>query len=185
VIVYTSDHGEAFREHWQLGHTSALYDEEIHVPGWVDAPPGTLTPDEEESLRAAKDEMVFHLDLATTLFDLVGIWDDPAFAPFRARMIGHPLTRRERTLEPMPLTNCTWVWECAFRNWGMMQGPLKLEAREWDNEYHCFNVLEDPDETNNLGEQACWPMPDLARATFHAMPNVTPPGRYQVDWGRK
>jgi hypothetical protein len=100
-------------------------------------------------------------------------------------MIGHPLTRRERTLEPMPLTNCTWVWECAFRNWGMMQGPLKMEAREWDNEYHCFNVLEDPDETNNLGEQACWPMPDLARATFHAMPNVTPPGRYQVDWGKK
>jgi hypothetical protein len=67
----------------------------------------------------------------------------------------------------------------------MMQGPLKLEARKWDNEYHCFNVLEDPEETNNLGEQACWPMPDLARATFHAMPLVTPPGRYQVDWGKK
>ena len=185
VIVYTSDHGEAFREHWQLGHTSALYDEEIHVPGWVDAPPGTLTPDEEESLHAAKSELVWHLDLAATLFDLLGIWDDPAFAPFRARMMGHPLTRRERTVEPVPLTNCTWLWECAFRNWGMMQGPLKLEAREWDNEFHCFNVLEDPDEANNLGEQACWPMPDLARATFHAMPNVTPPGRYQVDWGKK
>jgi hypothetical protein len=46
----------------------------------------------------------------------MGVWDDPAFAPFRARMMGHPVTRRERTLEPMPLTNCTWVWECAFRN---------------------------------------------------------------------
>ncbi len=46
----------------------------------------------------------------------------------------------------------------------MMQGPLKLEAREWDNEYHCFNVIEDPrEESNNLGEQACWPLPDLAR----------------------
>ena len=41
-VLVTSDHGEAFREHWQLGHTSALYDEEIHVPGWIDAPPGTL-----------------------------------------------------------------------------------------------------------------------------------------------
>ncbi len=39
VVVYTSDHGESFREHWQLGHTSSVYDEEIHVPGWVDAPP--------------------------------------------------------------------------------------------------------------------------------------------------
>jgi glucan phosphoethanolaminetransferase (alkaline phosphatase superfamily) len=185
VMVYTSDHGEAFREHWQLGHTSALYDEEIHVPGWIDAPPGTLAPEEEASIKAAKREYVWHLDLSTTLFDLMGIWDDPAFAPFRARMMGHPVTRRERTLEPMPLTNCTWVWECSFRNWGMMQGPMKLEAREWDNEYHCFNVAEDPNEQRNLGEQACWPLPDLARAVYHVMPNVTPPGRPITDWGKK
>jgi glucan phosphoethanolaminetransferase (alkaline phosphatase superfamily) len=185
VIVYTSDHGESFREHWQLGHTSSLYDEEIHVPGFIDAPPGTLAPEEEASLRAARTDLVWHLDLATTLLDLIGVWDVPAFAPFRARMMGHPITRRERTLEPVPLTNCTWVWECAFRNWGMMQGPLKLEAREWDNEYHCFNVLEDPEETQNLGEQACWPLPDLARATYAVMPNVTPPGRPVSEWGRK
>jgi glucan phosphoethanolaminetransferase (alkaline phosphatase superfamily) len=185
VIVYTSDHGESFREHWQLGHTSSLYDEEIHVPGWIDAPVGTLAPEEEASIRAARTELVWHLDLATTLFDLIGIWDDPAFAPYRARMMGHPITRRERTLEPVPLTNCTWVWECSFRNWGMMQGPMKLEAREWDNEYHCFNVLEDPDEQNNLGEHACWPMPDMARDLFHAMPNITPPGRPRVEWGKK
>ncbi len=185
VIVYTSDHGESFREHWQLGHTSSLYDEEIHVPGFVDAPPGTLAPEEEASLRGARSELAWHLDLATTFLDLIGIWDDPALAPFRARMMGHPLTRPERTVAPVPLTNCTWVWECAFRNWGMMQGPLKMEAREWDNEYHCFNVLDDPDETNNLGEQACWPMPDLARDLYHVMPNVTPPGRAPVDWGKK
>src|SRR5262249_55561977 len=56
VIVYTSDHGESFREHWQLGHTSALYDEEIHVPAWIDAPEGTLTPDEEASIKKHKEE---------------------------------------------------------------------------------------------------------------------------------
>jgi hypothetical protein len=66
-----------------------------------------------------------------------------------------------------------------------MQGAMKLEAREWDNEYHCFNVLEDPDEQNNLGEHACWPMPDMARDLFHAMPNITPPGRPRVEWGKK
>ena len=138
---------------------------------------GRSRPRRRRASAPRKDELVWHLDLATTFFDLLGIWDDPAFAPFRARMMGHPLTRRERTLAPVPLTNCTWLWECAFRNWGMMQGPMKLEAREWDNEYHCFNVLEDPDESNNLGEQACWPLPDLARAIYHVMPNVTPPGR--------
>lgn len=185
VIVYTADHGESFREHWQLGHTSSVFDEEIHVPGWIDAPEGTLTPDEEASIRAAKDELVFHLDLAPTFLDLLGLWDSPGLAPFRARMMGHPLTRPERTLGPVPLTNCTWLWECAFRNWGMMQGSLKVEAREWDAEYHCFDVLADPLELTNLGERRCAPLAELARRTFHVMPNVTPPDRPHVDWGEK
>lgn len=85
----------------------------------------------------------------------------------------------------MPITNCTWLWECSFRNWGMMQGPMKLKAREWDGEYHCFDVLDDPDEHHNLGEQACAPLANLARATYHVMPAVTPPGRPQSDWGKK
>jgi glucan phosphoethanolaminetransferase (alkaline phosphatase superfamily) len=184
VLVYTSDHGESFREHWQLGHTSALYDEEIAVPGWIDAPAGTLAPEEEASIKKAREELVWHLDLAPTFLDLMGVWDDPALAPFRARMIGHPLTRPQRTIEPVPLTNCTWVWECSFRNWGMMQGPMKIEAREWDGEFHCFNVLTDPFELNNLGEGPCAPLPDLARQTFHSMPNITPPGRPVVNWGK-
>ncbi|MBK8254822.1 MAG: sulfatase-like hydrolase/transferase [Polyangiaceae bacterium] len=184
VLVYTSDHGESFREHWQLGHTSSLYDEEIQVPGWIDAPEGTLSPEEAASLKKAKNEYVWHLDLAPTFLDLMGIWNDPNLAPYRARMMGHPLTRPERTIEPVPLTNCTWVWECSFRNWGLMQGPMKIEAREWDGEFHCFNVAEDPLELNNLGEGPCTPMPELARQMYHSMPNITPPGRPVVNWGK-
>lgn len=184
VLVYTSDHGESFREHWQMGHTSSLYDEEIRVPTWIDAPEGTLSPEEEASLRRAKHEPVWHLDLTPTFLDLMGLWDDPALAPFRERMIGHPITRPERTVGPVPLTNCTWVWECEFRNWGMMQGPIKVEAREWDGEFHCFDLISDPDELVNLGEAGCGALPDLARELFKEMPNVTPPGRKEVDWGK-
>ncbi|HVY45193.1 MAG TPA: sulfatase-like hydrolase/transferase [Minicystis sp.] len=185
VIVYTSDHGESFREHWQLGHTSSVYEEEIRVPAWVDAPPGTLSEGERESIAAARDEMVWHLDLTPTFLDLLGLWDAPEMRPFRARMPGHPITRRERTIGPVVLTNCTWVWECAFRNWGMMLGPMKIEAREWDGEYHCFDVTSDPDEIDNLGEDACAPLPGIARRIFHVMPNDIPPGRPKVDWGKK
>ena len=184
VVVYTSDHGESFREHWQLGHTSSVYEEEIRVPTWIDAPAGTLAPEEESSVRAARDQLVWHLDLAPTFLDLLGVWDDPALATYRARMMGHPLTRPERTVEPVPLTNCTWVWECSFRNWGMMQGPYKIEAREWDGEFHCFNVFDDPDEEDNLGERSCGALPEQARALYHVMPNVTPPGRPVVNWGK-
>jgi len=184
VIVYTSDHGEGFRDHWQLGHTSSLYEEEIRVPTWVDAPEGTLAPEEKTNLESARNEYVYHLDLGPTFLDLLGVWDDPAMVPFRRRMMGHPLTRQERTVEAVPLSNCTGVWECGFRNWGMMQGPLKIQAREWDGEFHCFDVRTDPDEQKNLGEAACGSLPSLARSLFHVMPNVTPPGRPRVNWGK-
>ncbi len=184
VLVYTADHGESFREHWQMGHTSSVYDEEIHVPAWIDAPPGTLSDEERANLVGAADALLWHMDLAPTFLDLLGVWDDPALAPFKARMMGHPITRKERTVAPVPLTNCTWVWECAFRNWGLMQGSRKIEAREWDGNFHCFDVLKDPTESTDLGERMCAPLPDLARDIFHVMPNVTPPGRPVVDWGK-
>ncbi len=170
VIVYTSDHGESFREHWEMGHTSALYDEEIKVPGWIDAPEGTLSEAERASLVTARTQFVWHYDLHATMLDLLGVWDAPELVPFRRHMLGHPLTRPERTTTPVPLSNCSWLWECGFRNWGMMHGSKKLEAREWDHDFHCFDVLADPEEEVDLGERACAPMPDLARAWFGEMP---------------
>jgi arylsulfatase A-like enzyme len=183
VIVYTSDHAESFREHWQLGHTSSLYDEEIHVPAFIDAPPGTLTDEERQSIRDAKEQFLWHYDLGATILDLLGLWELPEMRPFRARMVGHPITRRERTVGPVPLNNCAWIWECAFRNWGMMQGPMKVEAREWDNEFHCFDVLRDPLEQHNLGERGCGPLADLARGWFGPMPRQSPPGMKDLYWG--
>jgi arylsulfatase A-like enzyme len=183
VILYTSDHGESFREHWQLGHTSSLYDEEIKVPGWLDAPAGTLSEDEERAVRAAESELVWHYDIPPTILDLMGVWDAPEMAPFRAKMIGHPITRWQRTVGPVPLSNCSWLWECGFRNWGLMQGPLKLEAREWDDEFNCFDVLADPEERNNLGELGCAPLADIARDVFGPMPFQDWPDGEEVLWG--
>jgi hypothetical protein len=45
-------------------------------------------------------------------------------------------------------------------------------------------VLADPEEKVDLGERLCAPLPDLARDLYHAMPNVTPPGRPKVEWGK-
>jgi hypothetical protein len=183
VIVYTSDHGEAFREHWQLGHTSSLYDEEILVPAWIDAPPGTLSVEEQASLRGARDELVWHFDVTPTILDLLRIWDAPDLQPFFARMVGNPITRPERTTRPVPLHNCSWLWECGFRNWGLMQGPLKLEAREWDASFRCFDVLADPAEEVDLGEDACAPLPAIARDMLGPMPVAEPPRGREVLYG--
>lgn len=183
VIVYTSDHGESFREHWEMGHTSALYDEEIKVPGWIDAPEETLSESERTSLATARHQYVWHYDVHATVLDLLGLWDAPEIAPFRRRMIGHPLTRPERTTTPVPLSNCSWLWECGFRNWGMMQGSKKLEAREWDRDFHCFDLARDPEEEHDLGERACAPMAELGRAWFGEMPAAAWPRQKDVLYG--
>lgn len=170
VIVYTSDHGEAFREHYQLGHTFSVYDEEIKVPGWIDAPPGTLTEEESYNLRQKSDEFVFHPDLTATVLDLMGVWSDPAIAHFKERMLGESLLGARVNTRELPLTNCAGVWSCAFENWGYMQGSLKLEARAWDPRYHCYDLAFDPYEQKDLGEAACGSLKTRADETFGRLP---------------
>ncbi len=175
VIVYTSDHAEAFREHGQMGHTFSIFDEEIHVPAWIDAPPGTLNDAEEQSLRSKRHQYLFHVDVAPTILDLLGVPDDPRLGKYRAKMPGHSLLRPELTTEPMPLTNCAGVWSRAFENWGMMQGSRKLEARSWDRGWNCYDVASDPLEQMKLPLTRCDDLLELAEQTFGRLPGKDVP----------
>jgi membrane-anchored protein YejM (alkaline phosphatase superfamily) len=170
VIFYTSDHGEAFREHGQMGHTFSVLEEEIHVPGWVDAPGALLTSEQRNHLAAKRNAFTFHVDLTATVLDVMGIWDDPGIAEYRARMIGTSLLREAANLRPMPLTNCAGVWSCAFENWGYMHQNLKLEARAWDTDWHCFDIAADPYETKGLPLESCGGLKSLALSAFQRLP---------------
>jgi len=170
VIVYTSDHAEAFREHNQMGHTFSVFDEEIHVPGWIDAPPGTLTDEEARALRSKQNEYVFHVDLAPTILDLMGVDQNPSIARYQARMPGHSLLRPALSEQPLLLTNCAGVWSCAFENWGIMQKNLKLESRAWDTGWKCHDVAQDPLELKNLDLSECGDLVKLANEAYGRLP---------------
>jgi glucan phosphoethanolaminetransferase (alkaline phosphatase superfamily) len=172
VVVYTSDHGEAFREHGQMGHTFSVFDEEIHVPAWIAAPPGTLTADEEANLKKKKDAFLFHIDIAPTILDLMGVADAPQLSEYRSKMHGHSLLRPELSEQPVPLTNCAGVWSCAFENWGYMQRGRKLEARSWDVGWKCYDLTRDPFELENLGPEGCGDLVPLALETFGRLPGA-------------
>jgi arylsulfatase A-like enzyme len=174
VVVFTSDHGEAFREHGQLGHTGAVLDEEIHVPAWIDAPATALVLAERTALERVRTAPLWHVDLAPTVLDLLGLRASPELSHFRSKMIGHSLLAAERTTGVVPLTNCSELWGCAFRNWGMMRGTMKLEAREWDFDWHCWDVVADPFERHDLGAQACGLLVTTASALFRGLPRNAP-----------
>lgn len=170
VIVYTSDHAESFREHGNLGHTFSILDSEVRVPGWIDAPEGTLADTELAGLKKAEYADTNHLDLHATVLDLLGLWKHPELAAFTDRVAGDSLLRDEQRVRMLPMTNCAGVWSCAFENWGVLHGQRKLEAREWDADWHCFDLKEDPKEKNDLGAEACPDLVQFAMKTFGRRP---------------
>ncbi|MFO0761597.1 MAG: sulfatase-like hydrolase/transferase [Byssovorax sp.] len=172
VLLFTSDHGEAFHEHGQVGHTGAILDEEIHVPFWIDAPPGTLTEAEQKNLAAMREGLAFHTDVTPTILDLMGVLDAPELAPYKKTMVGSSLLRPRPAPPTLYLTNCSGIWGCAFRNWGMMRGSRKLEAREWDDHWHCYDVLDDPKEQHDLGAAACGDLSTLAEKAYGGLPSA-------------
>ena len=134
------------------------------------APRGTLTDSEIESLKSKRNSYLFHIDVAPTVLDLLGVHDDPQIAKYRARMHGHSLLRPPLSEQPVPMTNCAGVWSCAFENWGYMKGSLKLEARSWDQGWKCFDVAKDPYETTDLGVDRCSELLPHAERTFGRLP---------------
>ncbi len=156
VVIYTSDHGEAFRDHNQMGHTFSLFDEEVKVPAFVDAPPGTLSTAERSNLRRSEDAFTFHPDLTATVIDLIGVLDLPELAEFKPQLVGRSLLRPLGAEPIMPMTNCASLWSCAFENWGLMQGQMKVFARTpYDTGWQCFDLVADPGETKNLDTPHC------------------------------
>ncbi len=171
IIVFVSDHGEQMREKGAVGHTGTLFDPEIRIPLWIDAPPGTLTLDEEAHLRALSKEPLTSIDMLPTLLDLMGMWDAPQITAYRARMPGESLLRGGSARDQvLPLTNCSELWACAFKNWGAIQGTRKLIATTWDHAWNCFDVAKDPDEVNDLGPEACADLRLYAEKTMGGRP---------------
>jgi len=163
VIVYVSDHGEQMREKGAVGHTGTLFEPEIRIPFWVNAPPGTLTEVEEASLRALRTTPVTHLDVFPTIMDLLGFWDAPELATLRSRVAGQSLLRGGSPVDrPIAMTNCTELWACAFKNWGAIRGTKKLIAHQGDSAWNCYDVATDPLEERRLDIAQCADLLPLA-----------------------
>jgi glucan phosphoethanolaminetransferase (alkaline phosphatase superfamily) len=174
VVIYTSDHGEQFREHGQVGHTGSVFDVEIHVPAWVDAPGDTLNDAERSALETYAAAPTFHTDITPTILDLLGIWDAAEVAAYRAHMVGGSLLRpvaSRREKDPiLAMTNCAGVWGCAFENWGVMQGRRKLFAREWDQTWLCYDTEADPKELDPLPIEQCEELRREAETLYRHLP---------------
>lgn len=141
LIVFTSDHGEAFGEHAAIHHGQDLYDEQLHVPAFIAWGNGALTAQEAQHLALWRDESVTHLDYLPTILDAMGVLDSFAMKRLSASLQGRSLLRPPVPMaEPVPISNCTGIFTCPFNNWGMLDGFLSVQAQAWDGWWRCVDM---------------------------------------------
>ena len=171
LIVFTSDHGEEFGEHLGIHHGQSLYDAQIHVPGWIVARNGALSAEERRALGAHAGDFVTHLDLLPTMLDALGVLDTFPMARWKARFAGQSLLRAfEGPRVPLPITNCTDLFPCPVKAYGILDGPRELLAQPWDTEWRCVDLRRDT-ELLPPTDPGCASLRELSRRTYDTLPD--------------
>ncbi len=172
LILFTSDHGEAFGEHHAIHHGQNLYDEQIHVPAWIAWGNGALDGAEVANLSSWSARTTTHLDVLPTLLDALGVLDSLDFAPLRAGLVGRSLLRPPSPLPaPVPLTNCTDMFPCPLDNWGVLGDRREIAAQPWDGNWRCIDVASG---APIAFDAACGTLAKASRRWFPRLPNHHP-----------
>jgi len=137
IVVFTSDHGEAFGEHGEYLHGVSLFDELVRVPLIV-AGPGLA-----RGVRV--EEPVSHLDLVPTLADLLGLDD---LGPFLGGSLRGPLEDGAATRPRFHYLSSPDRLEQA----GVVHGRYKLITAP-DGRLELYDLVADPGETRNLADE--------------------------------
>jgi arylsulfatase A-like enzyme len=156
VIFITSDHGEEFADHRNLGHRLNCYNEVIRVPLIVFGP-GLFPAGVRISAGGAL------IDLPPTILDLAGLEGSDAFQglsllplidggepPSRSIFSEHILNRREPGYRPVAVIHDEWKYQCNIDALGFEN------LYNWDlggkKQRRGFMARIEPEELYHLGE---------------------------------
>ena len=166
LIIVTSDHGELFGEHGQMGHGNTLYQEELHVPLMVKYPGSELGARRE-------DRAIQLIDILPMILNRLNIPFPPGIQGNAPPDIAHPILAE--------------VYPLAFRQgyqgeWrALYEGSFKFLWNSQGNSL-LVNLDDDPRETVNLidryGEKAR-AMEATIEALLASLPKPGPAGPQQ------
>ncbi|HSO32092.1 MAG TPA: sulfatase-like hydrolase/transferase [Labilithrix sp.] len=155
VVLFVSDHGEQFRERGGLYHLHSLYEEEVRIPGFILGGARALGDARRSALRTFADHRTYLADVNATIVDLLGLWTAHDTLPFANRDARSLVDARGWPGEPVTLLSTgTAVWEQDDVRNGVMLGNRLLVGgpnRSWT----CFDITDDPSETNPHGADRC------------------------------
>jgi glucan phosphoethanolaminetransferase (alkaline phosphatase superfamily) len=153
VIIFTSDHGEAFQEHGYYGHIRTYYEEESGIPLWIYIPKKIQKYFAEKisDLRQNTLKNVSNLDLVPTIIDILNIKNLPE--PIPGNLLGSNL------LEPIDNTRSIYLLNNnevsnyrIFLSVGLLKEDYKYLFIKDGNGFReaLYNLADDPEEKNNL-----------------------------------
>jgi len=155
VIIFTSDHNEAFGEHGLGGHFVGFYEEQTHVPFWIYMPEKELKerPEWEEALAHNRDVMVSNLDVLPTVLDFYGLLEKPSVRKYAKYFGGQSLLRKVKpgriiyVLTQTDISNIT-----GHPGLAILEGKKKYMVSSADNRglEHYFDLEKDPQERRDL-----------------------------------
>jgi len=140
VIVFTSDHGEEFREHGSFGHGFTLYDEQLLVPLLI-VWPGRL----REGHRV--NETVQLIDIVPTIIDLLGL-QGPGGKFEGVTLLQHCTGSEPVSAPPRDAFSQTQLGEKELYS-DRIQGAKAIFDATSDG-WELYNLVSDPGETENL-----------------------------------
>ncbi|NJL30101.1 MAG: sulfatase-like hydrolase/transferase [Thermoanaerobaculia bacterium] len=139
LVVVTSDHGEAFGEHGEHGHSIFGYEQNLRVP-LIFYAPGRLTPE-----RLVSDRVRL-VDLMPTLLELFRL---PAPTAIDGHSFGD-LLRGERRKRPDDVYFESFAGQLE-KNWAPVQGLIVGERKYVSlPEPELYDLGADPGESENL-----------------------------------
>jgi len=172
VVIFLSDHGEQFHEHRRWIHLNNLFDEEVHVPGFLLAGDRALTAEQRDALRTYRDRRTYDQDVQATLLDLFGVLDQRQKLPFGDLMTGRSLVRPRPALEPLvPMSTTSAVYEDDDAVYGVRRGELLAVATEV-TPFRCYDSKFDARQQRTVPASRCEPLIEAARATFPEVRNA-------------
>lgn len=144
IIILNGDHGETLYDHECWFDHHGMYDVTLHVP-LIIRYPGKIPAGKRISGYCQ------HKDLVPTILDLAGIQSEESFDG-RSLL---PLVKGEAaSYEPeFYITECTWMRKHGWRTpeWKLI---VALEPDfHFKPEIELYNLVEDPEENNNLATQ--------------------------------
>lgn len=158
AFIVTSDHGEAFLEHGQLGHSNSVYNEETHIPLIM------IAPGLAERVASWQDPIVSTVDFFPTVCALLGANVPPGLAGrsiFAARPAAVAGEVQVMAQNDQDLTPTEAYWFARY----------KLLLNRFRHGYEIYDLATDPEERSDLA-RAFPVLANYLRASAEAWKNT-------------